>query len=499
MLGLIVDIRRWLQEDRHTPYADRLSRDRAIGRELSSPPPGSAAADPVQRIVAWWQRLGPPPSSGLGHRVAAGRRLACAGLLVLGALVGSAVGGIAFAYDGSHPINLATLLGVLVGLPALMLLLTLVLLPGRIPGLGAVQAVAAGISPGRWVGAWLDRLLGAELFAPGLLSGSSAGAFSRWQLVAFSQWLALGFFAGVLAVALSLVTFTDLAFGWSTTLQIGTARVEGWVEALAAPWAGWFPAAAPDGALVEASRYNRLDEQPLPRETVRLLGAWWPFVLMVIVVYGALPRLLLLLFGSWRLRRATERLLLDDPEVTALLDRLDTPLIGLGGEMPEEDPQAAPPPAPGPVEMSGQAGMVLLIWNGAASADRAQAWLAGQLGVSAAATADVGILQSVAERREALAAVAGSGVQRLALVTKGWEPPLLEFMDFLGLVRETFGPGPSITVIPLDVDGEAVRSPDRDVWARALGRLSDPRLYVMPALAGDGAAEPGSAAGEGSP
>ncbi len=488
MLALIVEIRHWLQEDRHTPYAERLSRDRGIGRELGSQPP---ASDPAARVVAWWERLGPRETSGLGHRVAAGRRLAGACLLVLGVLAGSAVGGIAFAYDGSHPINLATLLGVLVGLPALMLLLTLMVLPGRVPGLGAVQAVAAGISPGRWAGAWLDRLLGAELFAPGLLSGSSTGAFSRWQLVVFSQWLALGFFAGVLAAAVSLVTFTDLAFGWSTTLQISTARVEGWVEALAAPWAGWFPAAAPDAALVEASRYNRLDTQPLPRETVQRLGAWWPFVLMVILVYGALPRLLLLLFGSWRLQRATERLLLDDPEVTALLDRLDTPLIGLGGEAGVNDAEAPARPAPGPEEAAGEGGVVGLIWNGALSGDRARAWLTGHLGAAAADLVDVGILQSAPERLAALDAVAGGEVRRLVLMTKGWEPPLLEFMDFIGLLRERFGTGPSITVVPIDVEGAAVRRADRTVWARALGRLGDPRLYVMPAADEAAAADSG--------
>lgn len=483
MLARIVDIRRWLREDRRTPYADRVARDRAIGRELRP-------AGDLGRVLAWWSALadaapGPARPTGrtLGHRVETGRRVAGVGLGVLGLLVGAAVAGVAFGYEGRYPVNLFTLLGVLVGLPTLMLLFTLMVLPGRLPGLKSLQTVAAGVSPGRWAGAWLDRLLGAELFAPGLLGGA-ANAFSRWQLVVFSQWLALGFFAGALAIALLLVTFTDLAFGWSTTLNVDAGLVQTLVSALSAPWAAWLPSAAPDPALVEASRFFRLDEAAMPPERVARLGEWWPFVLMAVLVYGALPRALLLLVGLWRLRRATRSLLLDDPEVTALLDRLDAPLVALGGGVDEGSGIPESSGLPAPSEALEAEGLVLLIWNGAATPAVARAWLAATLGVEPAASGEVGILQGEAERRDALLevrqSVAGS-VRRVVVVTKGWEPPLLEFMDFIAQARETLGGEATVTVVPLDVAGRSVRAAERDVWARALARARDPKLYVIDA------------------
>ncbi len=479
MLVHAVNVRRWLREDRRTPYAERLQRDRRIGRELS-------ARDDLGRVLGWWQRIhAEEQDQSLGHRVEAGRRLACVALAVLGFLLGVAVAGIALGYEGRYPVNLFALLGVLVGLPLLMLLITLLLLPGRIPGLAAVQSVAAGMNPGRWVGAWLDRFLGAELFAPGLLRGG-ASAFSRWQLAVFSQWLALGFFAGALTVSLLLVTFTDLAFGWSTTLQLNAALVHNWVAVLSAPWAGWLPQAAPDLALVEASRYVRLDQSPMPQGRAEQLGNWWPFVLMTVVVYGVLPRLLLLLFATWRLRRATRRLLLDDPEVTALLDRLDAPLVELGGNDEETPGDHDRPSLSGPREALAAEGLLLVIWNRAATPETARAWLRRALGVDAAAVVEAAILQDDAQQRGALAAVSRDvkgPVRRLVVVTKGWEPPLLEFMDYLGLLREEFGTEPSITIVPLDVHGAAVREAERDVWAKALGRVRDPRLYVMDAQA----------------
>jgi hypothetical protein len=481
VLAQTVDIRRWLREDRRTPFAQRLERDRGIGRALPQ-------RDPVDRVLAWWQQVGRAGGGAggprLGERVVAARRLACAALATLGLLLGVGVAGVAFGYDGRYPVNLFTLLGVLVGLPLVLLVFTLLLIPGRVPGLGAFQAVAAGMNLGRWVGAWLDRFLGAELFAPGLLGSGSVSAFSRWQLVVFSQWLALGFFAGALAVALLQVTFTDLAFGWSTTLDMDPALVHGWVAALSSPWAAWLPEAAPDAALVEASRYFRLEEGRMALERVERLGGWWPFVLMTMLVYGALPRLVLMLFGLWRLRRATARLLLEDPEVTALLDRVDAPLVALGGNDEEETLAAERGELPAPREPVSAEGLMLMIWNGALTQERARDWLAANLGVDSRAVVETGILQSEDEQRRRVEQARrdlNGRVRRVVLVTKGWEPPLLEFVDFLGLLREELGGDCSVTVVPVDVAGTAVRAAERSVWSHALARVRDPRLYVLEA------------------
>jgi hypothetical protein len=478
VLADAVDIRRWLRDDRRTPYPERLARDRAIGRELS-------AQDDVERVRVWWRRVGADAAQApsLGARVAAARRLGSAALVVLGFLLGSGIAAVAFASDGRSPVNLFTLLGVLVGLPLVLLLFTLLLMPGRLPGLGAIQGVAAGMNLGRWVGSGLDRLLGAELFAPQILHSGSGSAFSRWQLVVFSQWLALGFFGGALTVALLRVTFTDLAFGWGTTLRMDPALVHAWTTALSAPWAAFVPAAVPDAGLVEVSRIYRLEQTGMAPERVQQLGAWWPFVLMTIVVYGALPRLVLMLVGAWRLRDATRRLLRDDPEVTALLDRLNAPLVRLEGQAAEEPRAADGEELAGLREPVSAHDVILMIWNRAVTAEQARAWLAAHLGVAAAAVLDLGILQSAAEQRALLEAARQrlESVRRVILVTKGWEPPLLEFIDFIALVREAFGADCSISVVPLAVSGVDVHPPERDVWARALAKVRDPRLYVQEA------------------
>ena len=224
LLARSVDILRWLEADADTGFDQRLSRDREIGRGLT-------AEDDLPRVLGWWQKVRGDQSGerSTGSRVDALSRVALVLLGLLGLFVGAGLGSVAFAYDGSHPVNVLALLGVLVGLPFLLLLLTLVyLLPGRVPGFGAFREAIAVVNPGRWAGAWLDRYAGLDLYAGFGRTGSS---FARWQLTVFSQWFAVGYFLGVLIAGLVLVAVTDLAFGWSSTLI-----------RLALAWSAFWPA-----------------------------------------------------------------------------------------------------------------------------------------------------------------------------------------------------------------------------------------------------------------
>ncbi|MDH3642575.1 MAG: DUF2868 domain-containing protein [Gammaproteobacteria bacterium] len=470
MLAVAVDIRRWLRGDRHTPFAERLDRDREIGRLLP-------ADTDTERVVGWWSRVdrGKCAEQPQGERLGSMRRIATAILFAMGLGLGGSVAGVALGYQGDYPVNLLALLGVVVGIPLILLIVTVMLLPGRVPGLAAVRDAVSGFNPGRWAGALLDRLAGVELFAA-LRSGSS---FARWQLVVFSQWLAVGFFVGVLGICWLLIAFTDLAFGWGTTLQIDATAVFQWFSVLSEPWSGWLPVAAPSLELVEASRFYRLQAGGINAARAAQLGEWWPFVLMTIFAYGLLPRLLLLAVGGWRLQAATRSLLRDDPEVTALLDRLNTPRVGFEGEL-ESEPKATDESVPAPDSVAVDVNTVVVIWNEAISVAAAGQWLQSHLGAAAGELVGLSVLQSEAEQRRLLAELP-EDVQRFVVITKGWEPPLLEFSDFLNVVRDMLGSSVSLMVVPVDVNGMSVLRDHRAVWSRALAHQHDPRLYVAAA------------------
>ena len=66
----------------------------------------------------------------------------------------------------------------------------------------------------------------------------------------------------------------------------------------------------------------------------------------------------------------------------------------------------------------------------------------------------------------------------VVVFTRAWEPPLLEFLDFVAALRRALGSDASIIVAPVAESASAVEPQHRETWARAIGRLADPHLYL---------------------
>jgi hypothetical protein len=297
----------------------------------------------------------------------------------------------------------------------------------------------------------------------------------------FSQWLAVGYFFGVVSAGLVLVAISDLAFGWSSTLDLDTESVHGAFAFMSLPWQSWLPGAAVDLELVTGSRYYRLETEPVSVAEAAALGAWWPFVLMTILVWGLAPRLLLLVFGSWRRRLALRDLLCRNPEVLALLDRLRPPHVDFGPELEEESGTAGRVKAAAP-PLNSADDTGVLVWNQSVTEESARRWLTDRLGVPGGPLLSLGARDGsegwVATLGEFLQ---GRAPKRLVIFSKGWEPPLLEFSDFLDALRASIGDAATIVVVPINTRNDGIEPEDREIWAEFLGRHGDARLYVMDA------------------
>lgn len=471
-LATAIDIRAWLAADAAAgspavAHERRLARDRRIGKSLTE-------KRPRDRVLAWWSKIERPGSgtdNAPGEKVAAFVSVGGGILLLIGVLAGVAIAGAAFAYRGNHPVNLFALLGILVGIPLIMLVLQLAFLRNGLPMPRSVRDAVSVLSPSRWIGSWLERRFDLGLFAS-VTSPGLGGRFARWQLIAFGQSFAIGYFAGVLSLAGLLVVFTDLAFGWSTTLQLNERTVFDVVRAISLPWQTLVPAAVPDLELIEASRWYRLEESGLAPDRAAALGRWWPFVMMTIVVYGLLPRVVLAIVASRQLTRATDRLLEEGPDITALLDRLATPEVVFDRPAPEPAATAAEATAPAAaLELDRADGVI--VWNRAIDDEAAaNIWPARQPPLVHVAEG-----QSQKDRQAALSDL-DCQKGRVLVLAKGWEPPLLSFQDMLTDARRELGDGVTLVVVPLDTSGTGVAAVDREVWAGALARHGDAALFV---------------------
>ena len=469
-----IDVPLWLESERLTPYGERVRRDRAIARELRQ-------SDAASRVRAWWRRAARDVEPSDGARLDRLRTLVTVAMAVIGILVGVMAALAAFSYDGSQPVNVVRLLALLVGAQLVLLALTLLLLLlGRVPGSRHVQDLFAAVNPGAWAAAVFRKLSHAPLEVTQLFDPharrASAVRFAKWQALYWSQTAAVAFNVAALVTAIMLVTFSDLAFGWSTTLEADPTDVNRIVRAVAWPWAAATPAAVPSQELVEQSQFFRLGDGAGAASSPRSLGAWWPFTILSLVTYGLVPRVALLAFAATRLRAATKALLLGHPAVTALLDRMASPMIET--EAAEHD--SAVPPSIGlaagpPRPITGSAWAV--IWERsvpvASVRDYARAHLA--LDVTSVGEAGGGKLAADGATLERLASDAPG---TLIVLTPAWEPPLLELLDFLAEIRRRVGASASIIVVPVPDGARAVSDVETATWTRAIGRLRDPKLYV---------------------
>lgn len=471
-----IDVPSWLETDRVTPYAERARRDRAIARRIPQAPP-------VRRVRAWWRETSADGRAGLGARLDRLRGAVTLAMALLGAVTGVTVALAAFAYDGSQPVNVVRLLALLVGVQLALLVLTLLLLlPGGVPGLRHVQDLLTAMNPGAWAAGVFRKIARASPDAARLFERhagrAAAGRFATWQFLFWSQTAAVAFNVAALATAIVLVTFSDLAFGWSTTLDADPAAVARLVQAVAAPWAAVAPAAVPSAALVEQSQFFRLDAGAAAANGVaHALGAWWPFTVLAIVTYGLVPRLLLLVLAAARLRAASCALLLDDPRVTALLDRMAAPKI----ETAAAEHEAPPTANVGPLAVPDRpitGGAEAVIWESSLSVDAARDYARRHLGLDVRGVAEAGGGRELAADRAALERLAAQPTPTLVVFTPAWEPPLLELLDFLAELRRRIGAASSIVVAPVPDGPRSVTDVERATWTRAIARLADPKLYV---------------------
>jgi hypothetical protein len=485
-LAYAVDLLVQLRRDTDCAEPALHRRDRAL---LPSAP---ARLTRSQLIIKWLDRL---RSSGYplpGATVATAFRIQLLALLIAGFVVGWGVTAALFHYDGERPINVVHVLAVLVGGQLLLLLLLgVVSLPRGIsriiPGLSVIQDILAWLSPGQ-----ITRLLARRL--PGSVRGRLEDAAGGWKWDALSgrilKWAALvsaqafgvAFNLGALAAALYLVTFSDLAFSWSTTLDPDYDRGHRLTSVLSAPWSRWLPAAVPSRGLIESTLYYR-QTGIAPSEDPTRRGGWWPFLVASIAVYGLAPRGILLGLGWWRFRRTLREAMSHAAGVDSVVDRLTTEAISTQAN----EAEGADAETRGSISAADAAirtGRYWIInWSGVIidperlRGEFARRWggtVIELLAAGASTTSDEATIQRVTEARD------NDGV---IVIVKAWEPPMLDFLDFLDDLRRRMGNGRPLIVLllGLNADGSvgAVRAGDAEQWRRRLGGLGDKELGVV--------------------
>jgi hypothetical protein len=399
--------------------------------------------------------------------------------LVLIAFVLGLLSGIGLlSYNGQEPVNVIYFMAMVIFLPLFTILLTLL----SMLRVRSAQSVLVHLSPAFW----MEKILA---LLPGQIQ-ENIQAFkinpllANWVIIKRSQMIALFFSLGLLFALLGGVVTKDIAFAWSTTLHITPETFHDFLRTVALPWRDFVPSAVPSMELIEQSHYFRLGDK-LSEEMITnasQLGEWWRFLAFATIFYAIFLRFLILLLSSWGLSRAVKQSLLTLNGTRRLLREINEPIISTHTKQTKS------------TSASNDKGYGQIVNMLDASYDSVQGWaitedelsvLSDSMKVIAPMHAEVGGANTFEEDAEVISKSHGE----VLLFVKAWEPPTMDFVDYLNDLSIKVD---KVIVMPVGTIEDLYEARDKeiDVWENKLSLDEDEKVWLKrsSALAQDGEA-----------
>jgi hypothetical protein len=198
----------------------------------------------------------------------------------------------ALSYSGDKPVNLWLIIGLFSVLP-LMLTMSSAVAALRLsdtthPGLVELLSLAAEKTN---VGVNAQQLLASE----------AGRSWLFWNV----QLSGLIFQSALIVTFFGLLLFNDIVFGWSSTIVQDAGWVMTFFRYFTLPWQ-WLMA-IPSESLINGSQFYRAEGLQNQSQNAALLGAWWPHIGLAMIVYGLLPKLILVGWLYFRANQALQR------------------------------------------------------------------------------------------------------------------------------------------------------------------------------------------------
>jgi len=301
-----------------------------------------------------------------GAAFARGQRLVSIGLGILGFFAGIGVASTLLRYDGTHPVNVAWYLLVLVLVQILLASTAITAWTLRRSQLVAkaaedmsflsnlIRSLLSSVT--NWVRRQRIGHLPADLrdqakARAGSLRSHYAlyGPASYLPILIVAQVFGIGFNLGAITTTVALEWFSDLAFGWGSALDVQPQTIHGIVRLIALPWSWLFGEGFgyPTLDQIAGSRISLKD--PLSLLSAADLRSWGWFLVLAVTTYGLLPRLLLLGLSLRTQERTLASLPFTHQRAQAIYARMLTPSLetavsgsGTGPQMPIPQPLRSP-------------------------------------------------------------------------------------------------------------------------------------------------------------
>jgi hypothetical protein len=370
------------------------------------------------------------------------------------------------SYNGEEPVNVIYFMAIAIFIPLFTMLLTIVaMLRAR-----SAESVLVHLSPAFW----MEKILG---LLPGnvqehIKALKISPLLANWIIIRRSQIIVFFFSLGLLLSLLGVVVTKDIAFAWSTTLHISPEVFHGFLHTIAFPWREIVPSAVPSLELIEQSQYfrlgDKLDDEMIAHASE--LGEWWKFLALSTLFYAILLRFMMLILASFGYSSAVKQALLTLNGTTKLLREINEPIISTHATKREK------------AFTSGDESYSQIVNTLDASYDGIQGWaipqselfvLGDSMNIISPKHFEVGGTNSFEEDSEVIFKSHGE----VLLFVKGWEPPTMDFVDYL---TELISKVDKVVVVPIGTAENHYEATPKeiDVWANKLSLLGDMKVWL---------------------
>lgn len=488
-LDELIDIETQVLADREADAESLRKRDEQLRRSASKDV-GSRA----ERLRLWIHGIREARQTSLpGETVKKTYSAIRLAVALFAAIFGWGLAEAALHFEGGHPINILAYLWIFVFIQIAAVVFTIgaTALLGltstgldRLPSVALLRSAVRAVTRFAW-NRWArekdeERKSNATRIWNQLLERRSLyHPAERWLVVEILQWGAIAFNIAAIIRLVTLVAFSDLAFAWSTTLDLSATTFQSMLHALTLPWQALFPGAVPTEALVDATRYSRLLAAYQAGETTaaassQLAGQWWKFLLAATITWGLIPRILFVAYARFKLGRFLNGLSFQTPEFAALdrrLTRAGVEMVNLSEDPGDDSPL---PKADAVVlKPSGRSRCLTTLWREADVDEQiVRDWLDREFGYETTEIRRTGSADYAADEAF-FATVKQQTPEAIAIVVEAWESPEKATLNFVKRVRAEAGD--NIGIVVLLIDGNEF---EQKLWIDYLGQLRDPYLQV---------------------
>ncbi|MDW7774247.1 MAG: DUF2868 domain-containing protein [Desulfobulbaceae bacterium] len=429
--------------------------------------------------------------------------------LISGLVLGVVSGASFLSYTGDSPVNVFVYLSLFIFSQLLLLLLLIVLSLYRMSRKSLLSSSLLYTLIGRFMLRMLfsardrvtKKISAARRNQAEYIFGAILGKKHTYGFLFFlpvfilTQLFAIGFNMGLLTATLFKVVTADIAFGWQSTIQLSSAAVYAMVQKIALPWS-WAvqgDTAFPSLAQIEGSRII-LKEGIYHLSTPHLVS-WWPFLCFAVAVYGLLPRIILLVAAVAAQRKCLGSLDFRQGIYEQLLLRMTTPLMSTHGrevndagawEYETAPAQMAPGRSAADGRISARNLLVMIPDEIYDSCPREEIESVVNRGSAYVIREIIRINQDYAADREMLEALRNR--ERIAatdilMIQEAWQPPIMEYIEFIRHVRKAVGNGPCIRIGLIgkpqpDTVFTPVKKENLKIWAQKITAIGDPCIFA---------------------